>query len=134
MYCVIKTRCHLSKAKCKTENVIMAVASSEGSPITPISLTNSTHSDDRNYSRSPSLSSVRDFPWPSMLVSPPGLRKKSKNKGKFGMSQSMFIFRILPSGSDSEQLIFEYRCQVHICVYKSIFAITYSLLLFCLLT
>lgn len=69
----------------------MAVASSEGSPITPTSLTNSTHSDNRSFSRSPSLSSIREFQWPTYFVS----QNRRRKNGKMDKGMRKFKYHIL---------------------------------------
>ncbi|XP_072378680.1 RUN and FYVE domain-containing protein 2 isoform X2 [Diabrotica undecimpunctata] len=58
----------------------MAAASSENSPTTP----NDSFNIQRNNieSRSPSISSVNNFLWTSMLVSKPGKKKGKKSKGR----------------------------------------------------
>ncbi|KAJ8931498.1 hypothetical protein NQ314_015569 [Rhamnusium bicolor] len=56
----------------------MAAASSEGSPTTPVTQSNSSFNSERNVSRSPSLSSIKEFQWTSLLVSKP--EKKSSTR------------------------------------------------------
>lgn len=59
----------------------MAEAGSEGSPTipsTPTSNENHHHNNERSYSRSPSISSFREFQWTSLLVSSKPGKKKSK--------------------------------------------------------
>nr|CAI5865388.1 unnamed protein product [Callosobruchus analis] len=60
----------------------MAAAGSEGSPTTPQNSTNSSFNTEDNASRSPSISSAKEFMWTSLLVSKP--TKKSSKKIKDG--------------------------------------------------
>lgn len=61
----------------------MAVASSEGSPITTPTSVN--YENNRSFSRSPSLSSIREFQWPTYFVSQQNRKGKNvkMDKGKF---------------------------------------------------
>lgn len=68
--------------------VNMASAGSEGSPTVPSTPTPNENSSERSFSRSPSISSVRDFQWTSLLVS----NKPAKNKSKF--LKGKFVVRI----------------------------------------
>lgn len=61
----------------------MAAANSEDSPTLPRSSSSHSGLFDRSASRSPSLSSVKDFQWSTLLVSRHGTTRKVKNpKGK----------------------------------------------------
>lgn len=57
--------------------VKMAAASSEGLPTSP----SSSLQNERNVSRSPSVSSLKDFQWTALLVSRPVTRKILKSRG-----------------------------------------------------
>lgn len=61
----------------------MASASSEGLSTIPNSSTNNPmYSDaDRNVSRSPSISSIKDYTWPNLLVSKHKIKNVKKIKG-----------------------------------------------------
>lgn len=56
----------------------MAAASSEGSPTTP---TNSTQ-NEKSASRSPSVSSLKEYQWTGLFVSRPITKKILKSRGK----------------------------------------------------
>lgn len=56
----------------------MAAASSEGSPTTPTS----SSQNERSVSRSPSVSSIKEYQWTGLLISRPITRKILKSRGK----------------------------------------------------
>ncbi|CAH1964817.1 unnamed protein product [Acanthoscelides obtectus] len=60
----------------------MAAAGSEGSPTTPQNSTNSSFNAEDNGSRSPSISSAKEFMWTSLLVSKPTKKYGKKFKGR----------------------------------------------------
>nr|CAH7752751.1 unnamed protein product [Callosobruchus chinensis] len=60
----------------------MAAAGSEGSPTTPQNSTNSSFNAEDNASRSPSISSAKEFMWTSLLVSKPTKKYSKKIKGR----------------------------------------------------
>ncbi|XP_018562581.1 protein RUFY3 isoform X2 [Anoplophora glabripennis] len=61
----------------------MAAAGSEGSPTTPLTPSTSSFNSERTVSRSPSIGSVKDFQWPSLLVSRPEKKRYSRKcKGR----------------------------------------------------
>lgn len=61
----------------------MAAACSEGSPTNQnVNNIQNSENNDRTTSRSPSLSSIKDFQWTDLLVLKPGKKKLRKFKGK----------------------------------------------------
>lgn len=56
----------------------MAEAGSEGSPTMSGITVSHENNNERNYSRSPSISSIREFQWTSLLVSNKPGKKRSK--------------------------------------------------------
>ncbi|XP_068909064.1 RUN and FYVE domain-containing protein 2 isoform X3 [Tenebrio molitor] len=56
----------------------MAAASSEGSPTTPTS----SSQNERSVSRSPSVSSIKEYQWTGLLISRPITRKILKSRGR----------------------------------------------------
>ncbi|KAJ8949587.1 hypothetical protein NQ318_016218 [Aromia moschata] len=56
----------------------MAAAVSEDSPTSPLTPSNSSFNSERNVSRSPSLSSIKDFQWTTLLVSRPEKRRPNR--------------------------------------------------------
>lgn len=70
----------------------MAAANSEDSPTLLSGTSSNSGIFERNPSRSPSLSSIKDFQWTTLLVSKPGKRKYKFSKGMSKTADSLLCF------------------------------------------